>query len=183
MTALKRLLICLFCAAAAQGTSAAVITDVNDYVTAEKPLGHYIGLNPVAFSDFFDLTDHGYNPSSMSVVSATLTFWFGDDESDHDASDDSDPVYIDLPELGLDGVLQHVDVDFSTVVEGAYISGTILASLQSGKLTYEVRSSGADLYLKKGQLAATVSVPDQASTIGLLFGAFVGLTLLRRRTG
>lgn len=171
---------------AVQTASAIPFSDVNDYVTAQNPNGQYVSWNALTpFSDWFDIIPDGYNPSTMAVVSATVSFWFHDNEDDWFLMP-VDPVVVDLGAFTLGGELSHLDVDFTTQIGDTYVGGNILASLQDGDLSFRVHGLGADFYLTKAQLnaeAVSTAVPDGGMTAAMLGLALLGTAAVRRRFG
>lgn len=181
-------------ALAVHTASAIAFTDINDYVTAQNPDGQYVSWNVFdPFSDSFDIISDGYNPATMQVTSATVKFWFNDDDGDlwvPILGNLPDPVVIDLGALNLfdDGLLWGdlfaVDVALGTTVDGQYVGGSIIASLQDGDLSFRVHGVGADFYLTKAQLnveATSTAVPDGGVTAAMLGLALMGTAAARRR--
>jgi len=145
----------------------------------------------------FNILGAGYNPATMVVTSATVTFWFADDESDGAENVD---IFVNgtnitgtkiFSNLEVNGT--HPEANFAPYSANLQDFAGLLNSIQDGILEYQVRllngANGGDTYLKMATITATGNyknipnngVPDSGSTIALLGGALAALGLVRRR--
>lgn len=145
----------------------------------------------------FNILGAGYNPATMVVTSATVTFWFADDESDGAENVD---IFVNgtsvtgtkiFSNLEVNGT--HPEANFAPYSANLQDFAGLLNSIQDGILEYQVRllngANGGDTYLKLATITATGNyknipnngVPDSGSTIALLGGALAALGLVRRR--
>lgn len=139
-----------------------------------------------SYSSTFNILNDGYNPLTMQVDSAVASFAFADDG---DSGLEYINVYLDgdlfLNGQEVDGTHQNVPVSYDWY-HGS-LSGTLLAGLQDGVISYTVTVTGGDTYLKRAKLVAEgsyrsteTSVPDGGSTALLLGFGLAGIVALRR---
>jgi len=148
----------------------------------------------------FNLLGAGYNPATMIVTSATVTFWFADDESDGAENVD---IFVNGTNITGTKIFSNLEVNgahpapnYAPYSANLGDFAGLIAGLQDGIMEYQVRllngsnygSNGGDTYLKIASISATGTyrnvnnnVPDAGSSIALLGGALAALGLLRRR--
>ena len=141
-------------------------------------------------SSFASLTTQGFNPAAHILTSATVSFWFADDESDGSEQVD---IFVNgmlaqhqvANDFEVDGV--HPEATFAKYTFNITDAAT-LASLASGaSITYTVRQQVGDTYLKIAGLTGTGTtrgnqgVPDGGSTVALLGLGLIGLAAVRKR--
>lgn len=135
-----------------------------------------------SYSNTFNINQHGYDASSMQVVSATVHFAFADD-----LDIQSEWVAIELDTW----VSAPIEVDGIPLASWTYhwvwgtLGGTLLATLSdTGLLDFTVRALSGDTYLKEARVVADArAVPDSASTLALFGLALLGLAAVRSRFG
>jgi hypothetical protein len=156
-------------------------------VDLEGPAYRYLTANPSwyqtsYYESSFNILNDGFNPATMDVSSAYVKFAFADDSS----SDSGEWVDIKLggnlrfDDVEVDGTWWNQAYDW---VSGG-LSGSFLADLQDGILTYKVKVVSGDTYLKEAKLIAKGDysrVPDGGSTVALLGAGLLGLLALKRR--
>jgi hypothetical protein len=136
--------------------------------------------NP-SYSSVFNILLDGYQPATMQVDSAVASFAFADNY-------DSDPEYVNifldgnlfLGGLEVDGTHQNIPHSFDWY--HGNLSGTLLAGLQDGIISYTVTITSGDAYLKRAKLVAEGSyrtVADGGLTVLLLGGGMIALGLVR----
>jgi hypothetical protein len=153
--------------------------------TQDTPLNVFLQAND-NYNGSFDLTVYGYNPATSFISSATASFAFKDDSQ----NDDEEVVTISMNNTGL----WSGDVDGSGNSSASWdwvslsLSGTVLASLQDGKINYTVHLNNTDgindTYLREAKLVATGSsrsVPDSGATLSMIGLGFIALVALRKR--
>lgn len=153
--------------------------------TQDTPLDVYLQAND-SYNGSFDLTLHGYNPATSVISSAIASFAFRDDSQ----NDDEEVVSISLNNTNL----FNGDVDGSGSTSATWdwvslsLSGSVLASLQDGKINYTVHLNNTDgindTYLREAKLVATGSsrsVPDSGATLSMIGLGFTALVALRKR--
>ena len=140
-----------------------------------------------SYSSTFNILNDGYNPLTMQVDSAVASFAFADDG---DIGLEYVNVYLDgnlfINAQEVDGTHQNIPVSYDWYHGG--LSGTLLAGLQDGVISYTVTVTAGDAYLKRAKLVAegsyrtseTTSVPDGGSTALLLGFCLTGIVALRR---
>lgn len=145
----------------------------------------------------------GYNPATMLITSATVTFWFADDGDNDSNWNSSSKEYVDIFVNGTSvtgtKIKDNLEVNGAHGGPGPYENfapysanlqdfAGLIAALQDGVMEWEVkmRNSG-DTYLKIAEITATGqirtqnNVPDAGSSVAMLGGALLVLGLLRRR--
>lgn len=145
------------------------------------PLMFLHASNP-SYSSTFNILLHGYNPATMQVDAAVASFGFAD-------NDDSPLEYVDifldgnlfLGNLEVDGTHQNIPLSYDWY--HGNLSGTLLAGLQDGIISYTVTITSGDAYLKRAKLVAEGSyrtvVADGGLTVLMLGGAMIALGLVR----
>jgi hypothetical protein len=138
------------------------------------------------YSSTFNILNDGYDPTTMQVNSAVASFAFADDG---DSTLEYVNVFIDgnllINGQEVDGTHQNIPVSYDWY--SGNLSGSLLAGLQDGVISYSVTITSGDAYLKRAQLVAEgsyrsteTSVPDGGSTALLLGLGLVGLVAARR---
>jgi VPDSG-CTERM motif len=150
------------------------------------PLKFLTSSSP-SYSSTFNILYDGYNPATMLVTSAVVSFGFADDSFD---TYEYVNVYLDgnlfIAGQEVDGTHQTIPTSYDWY-HGS-ISGTLLAGLQDGVINYTVTVTSGDTYLKRAKLVAqgiyqpSRSVPDGGATALLLGFGLAGLVALRRRS-
>jgi hypothetical protein len=145
----------------------------------------FLKWDDTSFTSSLNLASNGYNPATMNVTSATITFWFADDGSDGSEQ-------VDLYANGLQ-VANDLEVDGTIGSLATYASYTFnlnsaghLAAMQDGVVDFGVYLVTGDTYLKKVKIEATggyKNVPDAGATSALLGLGVLGLVALRKRLG
>jgi len=136
-----------------------------------------------SYSSTFNILIDGYDPNTMHVTSAVASFAFADDGDS----------YLEYVDIYLGGSLflgdQEVDGTHDNIPSSydwyhGNLSGTMLANLQDGVISYQVTVTSGDTYLKRAKLVAQGEynrVPEGGSTAVLLGSALVGIGILGRR--
>ena len=140
----------------------------------------------------FNILGAGYNPASMVVTAATVTFWFADDANDGGEQVD---IYVNgtsvtgtriFQNLEVDG--SHPDINFAAYSANLQDFAGLIAGIQDGIMEYQVRllngANGGDTYLKVAGISATGSlkqVPDSGASVALFGLALLALGALRKR--
>jgi hypothetical protein len=155
----------------------------------------FLTFSDPSYTSTFNILNDGYNPLTMMVTSAVASFAFADDS---DLSYEYVNVHLDgsLFNAALTGGASPIEVDGTHYnIPTSYdwyhgsLSGTLLAGLQDGVISYTVTVTGGDTYLKRAKLVAEGiyqplrSVPDGGATALLLGFGMAGLIAMRRRVG
>lgn len=153
--------------------------------TTYPPYIAFLDGSPNSYTGSLDLATDGFNPATMDVQSATITFWFADDDR-YDASEKVDITVngvLVADNMEVDGL--HPESSFASyafVLNAAQIN-----LLQDGVVDFTVtRANSGDTYFKKVSITAngvTNSVPDASATSALLGLGVLGLVALRKRLG
>lgn len=202
---MKKLLLLTF-AAALTSSSYAITWDFSTQTVDAPPLKFLTGTNGNSFyrstaapdanggATQFNLLGAGYNPATMVVTSATVTFWFADDDYDGEERVD---IFVNGTNLTGTKVLSNIEVN-GTHPQSSYASYSanlqdfagLIAALQDGIMEYEVRllngGNGGDTYLKIATISAQGNyrrVPDGGFSIAMLGAALAGLFAARKRLG
>jgi hypothetical protein len=156
--------------------------------TNSQPLKLLQGWNGNStYSSEFNILDNGYNPAVHVITSATVTFWFADDESDGSEQVEIKVNGVTLvSNLEVDGA--HPQSSFASYafsLNSANDINGLIAALQDGKISYSVQvESGQDTYLKIASLTATGTtrgVPDGGATAIMLGAGLLALAAARKR--
>jgi hypothetical protein len=131
-----------------------------------------------SYSSTFNILNDGYDPATMQVNSAVASFAFADDS---DSSYEYVNVYLDgnlfINGQEVDGTHQNVPVSYDWY--HGNLSGSLLAGLQDGVISYTVTVTGGDTYLKRAKLVAEggyrTSVPEGGATLSMLAMGMLGL--------
>jgi hypothetical protein len=138
----------------------------------------------------FNLLGAGYNPATMVITSATVTFWFADDDSDGSETVD---IYVNgtsvtgtriFNDLEVDG--SHPAANFAPYSANLQDFAGLIADLQDGIMSYQVKRQDGDTYLKIAEITATgntTTVPDNGLTAAMLGLSLMGLFAARARSG
>ncbi|MEO5960291.1 MAG: VPDSG-CTERM sorting domain-containing protein [Opitutaceae bacterium] len=151
------------------------------------------GPNPIVFLDgtpnsytnSLSLPSVGFNPATMDVTSATITFWFADDDSDGSEQVDITVEGVQAAnDMEVDG--SHPQANFASYA--FVLNAAQLATLNTdGIANYTVGLVTGDTYLKIVSITAsgpsTVTAPDGGTTVALLGIGFIGLAAIRKRFG
>jgi hypothetical protein len=134
-----------------------------------------------SYSSTFNILLDGFNPATMQVNSAVASFAFADDG---DSQLEYVNVYLDsnlfLGNLEVDGTHQNIPHSYDWY--HGNLSGTLLAGLQDGIISYTVTITSGDAYLKRAKLVAEGSyrtVADGGLTVLMLGGGMIALGLVR----
>jgi hypothetical protein len=152
----------------------------------------YIRSTTGATGTQFNLLSNGYNPATMLVTSATVTFWFADDDSD---SEERVDIFVNGTSVTGTKIKDNLEVNGSHGGAGPYENfaaysanlqdfAGLIAALQDGVMEWEVKLESGDTYLKIAEITAngqTKNVSDTGSSVALLGGALLVLGFLRRR--
>jgi hypothetical protein len=147
-------------------------------VDVSQKLNKYNGIpnpTPGSYEGVLDLTNDGFNPSTMTLESSKFWFYFSDD---YDG-------YSEKLELTVEGDKWEDDAQVKNYTY-SYGAGSVLVALQDdGKISFRVKADLGDFYFKGAKLEATGSansVPDGGMTLAMLGLGLVGLGLARRRS-
>lgn len=148
-------------------------------IVDNNPANVWINAANQSYTGHFRLTDYGYVPGSMHVVSADVSFTF------FDLFGGSETFTINLDGVTF-GNYGPIGNTFSTaVVDVEGFSATVFAHLNdTGELAYTVSRTGRfslfgnEFWLDNARMTATV--PDGATTALLLGLGLVGISLLSR---
>ena len=159
------------------------------------------GTSPLAFLNAsqgdthvgtFDLTKFGYNPATMRITAARITFAFADDG---DATDEFVAVTLDgevwapTENQEIDGTRHQAPANYD-YFDQAWESSSpadqpFLERLQNGRLPFQVTATVGDVYLTIATLEVTIvpraAVPDQGSSLLFLLAAVAGIVAWKRR--
>lgn len=144
-----------------------------------------------SYSSDFNLLEKGYNPLTMQITAARITFAFADD-GDSDKGKNASPEYATVYLGGktwlnaqeVDGNHQNAPDNYDYYYQEWSISNpadvAFLNSLASGILTYKVKSvQGGDFYLKIAQLeiqtSSIVKAAEGGSTALLMVFSIAGM--------
>jgi hypothetical protein len=145
----------------------------------------FLDGTPNTYSNSLNLGSNGFNPATMDVTSATITFWFADDDSDGSEQVDITTEGVQVAnDMEVDGT--HPQANFASY--SFALSPAQLATLNvDGVANYTVNRVTGDTYLKivsiTAQGPANVNVPDNGTTAALLSLAFAGVIAARKRFG
>jgi hypothetical protein len=166
-------------------------------MTASAKAVTYMDIDPVlkllnddyqSHTGDFNISEHGYNPSSQYVYSAKAWFFFSDDllplpadPLDKDGKYETVEVTLGLGHLDPSAHLGPIEVNLGTIL-GGNISGDVLVDLsEDGKLTYTVDRVKGDFWFLGAKLVAdagsrtAATLSDGGTTVGLLGLALLGL--------
>lgn len=181
--------------AALSSTSYALVWNDSTLASNPPPLKFLEGAVANASSSYsssFNILDNGYNPATMTVTSATATFWFADDDSDGGEQVD---IYVNgfkvIANQEVDGAHpQSSFAPYSVSLNSVNDINGLIAALQDGMISYKVQllngSNGGDTYLKIAELSVTGTsrtVPDGGMTVVMLGLGMVTLVAARKRLG
>ncbi|MDQ8183330.1 VPDSG-CTERM sorting domain-containing protein [Pelagicoccus sp. SDUM812005] len=138
----------------------------------------------------FNLLSAGFDPSSMRIVSAVVSFAFADDHNDRSDNKRWKKEYVTLSVGGetpwswleVDG--SHSNSPYSYDWYSTSLSAASLDDLQDGVIAYSVEAEYNDFYLKEASLVAEVEmikVPDAGATLGMLGLGIATVFILRRQ--
>ncbi|MDQ8186032.1 VPDSG-CTERM sorting domain-containing protein [Pelagicoccus sp. SDUM812002] len=163
--------------------SANAITYTDVDVDGNEGEPHYQYLASWSFSTWsktFNLLSSGFDPTTMEILSATVSFAFADDEND---SWDYSKIVVGGEDLwnwqDVDGSHQYGYEWFTTS-----LSSDVISKLQDGVIDYSVEAQYGDFYLKEAKIDAEVGylkVPDAGATLGMLGLGVATLLILRRQ--
>lgn len=141
-----------------------------------------------SYTGLWDISSAPGFSSSLNFTSAKADLWFSDDSQ----NDVGEYVTIDLgltsgwrSDIEVDG--QHTNpysLSGFDLVTGGLSASLLLDIATDGKLSYKVKVTSGDTYLKETRLtvyASTRTVPDGASTVALLGLGIVALACFKRR--
>lgn len=131
----------------------------------------------------FDLLKAGYDPATMRIVSAIVSFAFADD---YDRSREYVKIIVGGDTLWryqeVDGT--HYNAPYSYDWYSKSLGAGLISQLQDGVIDYSVKARSGDFYLKEASLTAQVErlkVPDAGTTLGMLGLGLASLFVLRRQ--
>lgn len=168
------------------GAHAITISDVDIDGLDGDPDWVYLKSNshhsPSSWSGTFDLLDGGFDPLTMQIISATISFAFADD---YDYGWEFAKVVVG-PEANWDWLEVNGDHHNSPTSYDWYstsLSAKQLMELQDGVIDYSVDARYGDFYLKEASLQAEVEirVPDSGMTIAMLGLGMATLAILRKQ--
>lgn len=152
-----------------------------------------------SWDETFDLLGAGFDPTTMRILSATVSFAFADDWTKsngkydkHDWKDNKNDR-LEKVDISLGGSMlwSALEVDGShSNSPSSYdwysktVAANILNDLQDGSVSYSVQADYGDFYLKEASLMAEVeriNVPDTGATLGMLGIGVATLVILRRQ--
>ncbi len=138
----------------------------------------------------FNLLNAGFDPETMKVVSAVVSFAFADNSWDINDDNQWREEYVTLS-IGSETLWSWLEVDGShDSPPGSYdwysksVGDDVLVDLQDGLSNYSVQANWGNFYLKEASLVAEVEhlkVPDTGATLGLLGIGVATLLILRRQ--
>lgn len=136
-----------------------------------------------AWNKTFNLLSSGFDPATMTILSATVSFAFADDGSD---SWDYAKIVVGGSTLwnwqDVDG--NHSNPPYSYEWFTTSLSSSVISQLQDGIVDYSVQAQSGDFYLKEAKIVAEVGrlkVPDTGTTLGLLGLGIASIIALRRQ--
>lgn len=168
----------------ASGASAISYTDVDVDGNEGEPDYQYLSTGRLSsWSKTFDILGAGYDPATMRIVSAVVSFAFADD---YDRSSEYVRIIVGGETLWrnqeVDGTHYYAPYSYDWFSKSLGLG--LISQLQDGIIDYSVNARSGDFYLKEASLTAQVErlkVPDVGSTIGLLGLGLASLFVLRRQ--
>jgi len=156
--------------------------------------GPIVKLSPggqTTYKSDFNLLEKGYDPLTMKITAARITFAFADDNDD--LGDEYASVWLGgspwKSNFEVGG--NHTDApnNYDYYYQEWNISNAadtaFLTSLNSGILSYKVKTTGGDFYLKIAQLEINteciVKAAEGGSTALLMFASILGMGWLQKR--
>lgn len=159
-----------------------------------------------AWDKTFDLLTAGFNPATMEILSATVTFSFADDWSDTiwskveresnrssrsrgrnyywQSSQEDEYASITVGDSLLWGNFEVEGIHGDYFTLSTQLGDSNLELLKDGILNYSVEANSGDFYLKHASIEAEVGhlkVPDTGATLGLLGLGIASILILRRQ--
>lgn len=184
MDTLKKLTTLVTFGFLAVSASAITFTDVDVDGNNGEPHWVFLKQNGTQhWTNTFNLLDAGFDPLTMRIISATVSFAFADDS---DSSKEYADVFVNGEKLWdhqeVDG--NHNNSPFSYDWYSTSLNSAAIAQLQDGLLDYSVARDGGDFYLKEASItveADYTKVPDSGTTLAMFGLGVASLIILRRQ--
>jgi len=138
----------------------------------------------------FNLLTAGFDPATMEIISATVSFAFADTKWDRADNKSWKKEYATIV-VGGETLWNNIEVDGSHKNEpfnydwySKGLNSSLIAQLQDGIIDYSVQAVSGDFYLKEASLtveAERSQVSDTGATLAMLGVGVASLVVLRRQ--
>lgn len=188
----KRLLFSAGSVGLLSSASALTFTDVDVDGNEGEPNWQYMATwSTPTWAKTFNLLTAGFDPETMEIISASISFAFADDNGDRSDNKFRKLEYASIL-VGGETLWNWIEVDGSHYNSpnsydwyNSSLSANLVSQLQDGVIDYSVEAKYGDFYLKEASLSVQAEtrsqVSDTGTTLAMLGLGVASMVILRRQ--